>query len=300
MWNPPRQSEANESGQWVSPDVGIDRPALSIGRTTGSAQPSGNAAAAAAAGRPISLLARVTTTAGRSDFDAGEGEHRRDLNVPTDNTVVNDNINGYDDAMLQTADRRPYHHGNIRSAFLDAAERSLRDHGAAQISLRDLAREVGVSHAAPRRHFTDRQGLLDALAESGFVRLGNQLRSALANTDADFAVRVGNAVVAFMAFATENSSLYELMNASKHRSGEQRIVEAADAAFQPMVELIAEGQDRGLLEAGDPEQIGIVFFATIQGIATMTNGGLIQKELLGDLTATAVRQFLQGARPVEM
>ncbi|MCU1481221.1 MAG: transcriptional regulator, TetR family [Subtercola sp.] len=200
--------------------------------------------------------------------------------------------------MLETAENRPYHHGNLRRAFLDAAERSLSEHGAEQISLRDLARDVGVSHAAPRRHFTDRQGLLDALAERGFGRLGNALRTALAESDGDFPSRVRNAVAAFMSFATDNSSLYELMNAGKHRSDVQAIVDAAEAAYQPMSHLISEGQQRGLLEAGNPERIGIVLFATVQGIATMINGGLIGKELLDELTEMAVSQFLRGAHPL--
>ncbi|MCL7021084.1 TetR family transcriptional regulator, partial [Vibrio vulnificus] len=71
-----------------------------------------------------------------------------------------------------------YHHRNLRATLLEAAERSLRENGAEQLSLRELAREAGVSHAAPRRHFADRQALLDALAESGFARLGAELRTA--------------------------------------------------------------------------------------------------------------------------
>ena len=51
---------------------------------------------------------------------------------------------------------RPYHHGNLRTALLDAAERTMRDRGVQDLSLRELARDVGVSHGAPRRHFADR------------------------------------------------------------------------------------------------------------------------------------------------
>jgi AcrR family transcriptional regulator len=49
--------------------------------------------------------------------------------------------------------KRPYHHGNLRTALLTAAERTLRERGVEQVSLRDLARQVGVSHGAPSRHF---------------------------------------------------------------------------------------------------------------------------------------------------
>ena len=61
---------------------------------------------------------------------------------------------------------RPYHHGNLRQALLDAAERTVRERGVEALSLRELAREVGVSHGAPRRHFPDRQALLDAHDEA--------------------------------------------------------------------------------------------------------------------------------------
>src|ERR1700748_988092 len=77
------------------------------------------------------------------------------------------------------ATTRPYHHGNLRAALLAQAEQPVRDRGLQALSLRELAREAGVSHAAPRRHFPDRQALLDALAQDGFDRLGRELSAAL-------------------------------------------------------------------------------------------------------------------------
>ena len=74
---------------------------------------------------------------------------------------------------------RPYHHGNLRRALLEQAERALAERGAEGLSLRELARAVGVSHAAPRRHFADRRALLDALAQDGFERLARDLHGAV-------------------------------------------------------------------------------------------------------------------------
>ena len=99
-------------------------------------------------------------------------------NVAADNTVVNVNIDRYPPRVAVTP--RPYHHGNLRAALLASAERTLDEGGVGELSLRELARQVGVSHAAPRRHFADKQALLDALAEDGFERLGEALRDALA------------------------------------------------------------------------------------------------------------------------
>ncbi|KIF03038.1 transcriptional regulator, partial [Streptomyces sp. RSD-27] len=72
----------------------------------------------------------------------------------------------------------PYHHGNLRAALLERAETVLTESGADGLSLRALARDLGVSHAAPSRHFRDRRALLDALAVSGFHRLNERLRAA--------------------------------------------------------------------------------------------------------------------------
>ncbi|MFD4166946.1 TetR/AcrR family transcriptional regulator [Streptomyces sp. ZG43] len=203
--------------------------------------------------------------------------------------------------MPDTTERRPYHHGNLRTDLLDAAERSLRAHGAEQLSLRDLARDVGVSHAAPRRHFADRRALLDALAESGFMRLGEQLRAAVNEIDDeyDLPARLHAFASAYVRFATENAALTGLMNSSKHRPGATAVAEAAAAAFGQISELIEDGQQRGELEGDDPEETGLVIYATVLGITSMLNSGMIEPARLEGLVSTAVTQFLRGARPAE-
>lgn len=196
-------------------------------------------------------------------------------------------------------DERPYHHGNLRAALLEAAERGLREHGADQLALRDLARELGVSHGAPRRHFPSRQALLDALAESGFGRLDTTLRTALAGVGEDFPARLLAMMTAYARFATENAALVELMYTSKHRPDATRIVKAAEAPLKLMEDLIVQGQTQGALQDGDPERIGIVLFATLQGIVSIINGRFVEPERLDEIVETAAEQFLRGARPYE-
>src|SRR5918998_5691691 len=110
---------------------------------------------------------------------------------------------------------RPYHHGNLRSALLEGAERALARGGVQELSLREVAREVGVSHAAPRRHFAGKQALLDALAQDGFERLGAELQIAL---DAPgFDAQVHAIARMYVRFATQHAALLELMYTGKHR-----------------------------------------------------------------------------------
>src|SRR4029079_8364193 len=73
------------------------------------------------------------------------------------------------------ARRKPYHHGDLRRTLLDAALALVASQGVGALSLRELARKAGVSHAAPYRHFESREALLAALATEGFLGLGAEM-----------------------------------------------------------------------------------------------------------------------------
>jgi AcrR family transcriptional regulator len=191
---------------------------------------------------------------------------------------------------------RPYHHGNLRSALLAEAERTVRERGVQDLSLRELARGLGVSHGAPRRHFPDRQALLDALAEAGFARLGSELRAAVDGAGEDFQARLGATAAAYVRFATDDAALLELMFAGKHREPSGDLHEAADRAFSVLLGLIEQGQAVGALEPGEPERVGLVLFATIQGIAALVTGGMVAADQIDELVADAIAHFLRGSR----
>ncbi|MEU9194577.1 TetR/AcrR family transcriptional regulator [Streptomyces hundungensis] len=71
-----------------------------------------------------------------------------------------------------------YHHGDLRNALLAAAVEAIEQSGPAALSLRELARRAGVSHAAPAHHFGDKAGLLTALAAQGYDLLADAVRAA--------------------------------------------------------------------------------------------------------------------------
>lgn len=193
-------------------------------------------------------------------------------------------------------DARPYHHGNLRTALLAQAQRTVRERGVHELSLRELAREVGVSHAAPRRHFPDRQALLDALAEAGFDRLGAELRAAVDGAGEDFGARLQATAAAYIQFAVADAELLELMFAGKHRESADVLVAAADRAFEVLFQLIGQGQAEGALESGDPERVGLVLFATVQGIAALVTSGMVAADQLDWLLPDAIAHFLRGSR----
>ncbi len=192
---------------------------------------------------------------------------------------------------------RPYHHGHLRKALLAQAELAVRIEGVEKLSLRELARQIGVSHGAPRRHFPNRQALLDALAEAGFARLGIELRNAAAGAGDDFRTRLHATAAAYVRFATQDAALLELMFAGKHGEQAQALHEAAERALSVLLEVIEQGQAEGVLRPGEPERVGLVLFATVQGIAALNTSGVVDADQLDELLTDAIANFLRGARP---
>ncbi|WP_330328344.1 TetR/AcrR family transcriptional regulator [Streptomyces sp. NBC_00536] len=111
-----------------------------------------------------------------------------------------------DSASHPDADRQSYHHGDLRRALLTAAVEAIEESGATAVSLRDLARRAGVSHAAPAHHFGDKAGLLTAVAVEGFDLFTDALNATWERTG-DFA-EVG---VAYVRFGLTHRGHFEVM-----------------------------------------------------------------------------------------
>jgi AcrR family transcriptional regulator len=118
--------------------------------------------------------------------------------------------------------RQTYHHGDLRAAILTEAARLVADRGADGVSLRELAREAGVSHAAPAHHFTDRRGLFTALAAQGFELLAAAL--------AEARPRFLDAALAYVRFAIEHPGHYRVMFDKSLLDPSSRELAAAEAA----------------------------------------------------------------------
>jgi AcrR family transcriptional regulator len=198
--------------------------------------------------------------------------------------------------MVRAMAGRPYHHGNLRAVLLAEAERTLREQGIGQLSLRELARQAGVSHGAPRRHFADRQALLDALAEVGFLRLGDQMRAAIETAADDYEAQLRAAAAAYTRFATQDATLLELMYVVKRGQHSAALDDAFGRLFSTFDDLIRRGQRAGKLQPGDPDRVRLLLFATVQGIAALVTSGSIDGGQADELIADAVALVTRGPR----
>ncbi|MGW1886919.1 TetR/AcrR family transcriptional regulator [Streptomyces sp. NPDC001970] len=195
--------------------------------------------------------------------------------------------------------KRPYHHGDLRAALLERAEQTLREQGVDALSLRELARGLGVSHAAPSRHFKDKQALLDALALSGFERLAQVLEGAGA-TGGSFEERLTAHGRAYVDFMSKNTALFDLMHA---RTGQVQMPEQLAAAVKlvnaELREFVAEGQAAGEVGAGEPGRIVWVLASALHGFATFLNRGVVDQNTADHGLDDLVHYLLHGLVPRE-
>lgn len=106
---------------------------------------------------------------------------------------------------------RPYHHGALREALLEAAEAVLRREGLRGLTLRAMSREVGVSHTAPQRHFGDTAGVLSELAAIGHHRLAASMAAHARGIECEMDRRRAIAR-GYVRFAVEQPDLFRLMS----------------------------------------------------------------------------------------
>lgn len=191
-----------------------------------------------------------------------------------------------------------YHHGDLRRTLLEAAAASIESDGVDALSLRQLARDAGVSHAAPSRHFRDKQALLDALAEDGFNRLTAALgeaSSVTATTVAQARRQFEDLAHGYVAFALAQPTLLSLMFGLKHApDARAELLAAGHASMELTMRVVVAAQDLGAIGPGDPQHIALVAFSTFHGVATLASGGLLDGVPADELVTTAGELLWRG------
>ena len=177
---------------------------------------------------------------------------------------------------------RSYHHGDLRQAVLTAAVGALTESGPAQLSLRDLARRAGVSHAAPAHHFGDKAGLLTAVAAQGYHLLADTLTAAQ-QSSADF-LEVG---VAYVRFAVDHRAHFEVMfRPDLYHPDDPAVLasrERASNALSGGIDSLPSGR------AGPDARIaGVAAWSLVHGFATLWLNHALPPTL-GDDPETAAR-----------
>ena len=195
---------------------------------------------------------------------------------------------------------RPFHHGNLRAVLLDQAEEVLRERGIDALSLRELARAAGVSHGAPRSHFIDRNALLDALAERGFIRLADEVTEAASQAPEGYAAVLHAAGAAYLAFALREPALHDLMFAAKAGAPSQSVNTAAERLFATLAVVMSTGVEAGAYDARDVGRLTLLLGTAIQGISAFIGSRRITVPQGEALLDDAITLFIAGASALAM
>ena len=197
------------------------------------------------------------------------------------------------------ASERPYHHGHLREALLKAAEKALVHGGVKSISLRELSRELGVSHTSPRRHFASKQDLLDALALRGFERFDETVgRATRQQRGQDFKTRLTRLARAYVGFALKYPALLSLMFEAKHRpDAPLELLEASERAFGHAHFTFSEGQAAGEVIPGDPWRLSVVVFSALLGLVSISDNGKFKGIPLDRLVGEIIERIILGLQP---
>ncbi|MBY5458834.1 TetR/AcrR family transcriptional regulator [Rhizobium leguminosarum] len=111
---------------------------------------------------------------------------------------------------ISTTEQRPYHHGDLHRAIVEAALDVLSESQSTEFSLRELARRAGVSHNAPYKHFADKRELLAAVSAVGFELLAKRMADATKELDSP-RERLAAIARAYVCGGVNNPALYRLM-----------------------------------------------------------------------------------------
>ena len=183
----------------------------------------------------------------------------------------------------------PYHHGGLRDALIAAAQDILEADGLAALSLRAVARQAGVSPAAPYHHFPDKQALLDAVAERGFDALTAAMTTRMDKVSGP-AARLDASGIGYVAFAVENPALCALMFSAvgQNPSAGTALDGARQRAYAVLQNAAAACSPAGKVSAAECLRL----WALVHGIAKLVLEGCIRPADFGLRDGEALAAYL--------
>ena len=176
---------------------------------------------------------------------------------------------------------RRYHHGDLKAALLDAVEEVVRERGVGQVSLRAVARRVGVTHAASAHHLANKAGLLTAFATQGYVEMAQAVVSAIVEAEPVDGPGVLDAVGrGYVRFALANPGRFEVMfRLDVLNQDDPDFIAASEGAYSLLVDTVARCRSEGFLGNRDPEVVAVGAWSIVHGLAALWISGRLGERI---------------------
>ena len=174
---------------------------------------------------------------------------------------------------------------DVARALLDAVDAALREGAVSSLSLRDVARRAGVSHASPAHFFGNKAGLLTAFAVRGFEGLAAAvLNEVIASRPEDGPARLAAIGRGYVRFAIAEPSLFEVMfRADVLDVHHPALTRATQGAYALLTSTVEQCAAEGALRGRDPAIVAIAAWSIVHGLATLwTSGWLVGRSPIDD------------------
>ncbi len=164
-----------------------------------------------------------------------------------------------------------YHHGDLHAALLETSLALIEEKGAQALTIREVARRAGVSHAAPYRHFRDKVDLLHSVAEEGLTMMIDRMRRRMAEHPNDPLMRFRACGLAYIDLVVQYPSHIRVMfgAAGKEYGRSEKARQTAAAIFDLLLEAIRDCQADGSIRAGNPKDMALAAWSMVHGFAVL-------------------------------
>jgi AcrR family transcriptional regulator len=173
-----------------------------------------------------------------------------------------------------------YYGGDLRRDLLDATLGAIAEEGPSAVSLRSLARRLGVSHAAPANHFPDKAALFTAIAVEGFTLLSEAMVAAVGELgpDATAGQRFRAVGRAYTGFALAHPAHFAVMwQRDLLHQDDPELAAAGDATFELLLGGVRDIQAEGWAPGADPQAVAWLAWSVVHGMAALWLGGSLQR-----------------------
>ena len=175
-----------------------------------------------------------------------------------------------------------YHHGNLKNALIQAGVEILAKEGLGSLSLRKVAKQVGVSHAAPYAHFKDKQALIAAISTEGHLQIHKKISAIIEEFSDDPLQQLIETAYAYLDFGLNEEDLFRITFSGvvEQERDYPALVEIAHKNFDMMRQIVISCQEVGVFDAAPDELLAQSLWAAVHGLISLLQQGQVSSSVL--------------------
>jgi len=192
-----------------------------------------------------------------------------------------------------------YHHGDLKNALIDAGINILRQEGVRGLSLRNAAKQAGVSHSAPYAHFKDKQALIAAISTRGLQHLYQEVSRIAARYRAQPAAQLFEVAWAYTEFCINDTGLFNIIFSSilEREHDYPEFVDISHQNFALIVDVIENNQQARILRQGDPKLTAVSIWSMVHGFISLVlerqiPSSILREYSIKELLHKVLHQFI--------